>query len=392
MLGAKAGGPTRVIIDLTTAQADLGYDITVVSTNQDFPAKTLVDEIEVRAQFVSNIQVFLFPVEFVPLLVSLKMGRWLKSNVCKFDIVHVHGCYRYPTTMTARHARLSRVPYIIRPHGNFDPFLINKSSRSVLLKRVYEQLFDFPNFRKASGIHCTANEELQTVNQLNFGAPGFVIPNGVNWSSYEHLPERGAFRARLGVPQNAPLILFLGRINLKKGLDLLIPAFAQLRRQYPLARLVIAGPDNEGYGARVRTMIDEENIRDAVIFTGAIFGQDIQSAYQDSDLFVLPSYGENFGMTVIEAMACGTPVLVSDQVNIFEDVVASGAGLAVPCEVQPLAAAMIELIGDHARRSAMAARARPWIKAHYVWSSIARGLDERYRSIMQQPGISPHGA
>ncbi len=392
MLGPKAGGPTRVIIDLTRAQANLGYEITVISTDRDLPSKTLVDEIEVRAQFDSTVEVLLFPVDFVPLLVSPKMGRWLRSNVSKFDIVHVHGCYRYPTTMTARIARLSGVPYIIRPHVNFDTFLFNKSSRSVLLKRVYEKLFDFPNFRKAAGIHCTANEELKVVNRLNFGAPGFVLPNGVDWSSYEHLPERGAFRARLGVPETAPLILFLGRINFKKGLDLLIPAFAQLSRRYPSAKLVIAGPDNEGYGALVRAMIETESIRHAVIFTGPIYGQDIQVAYQDGDLFVLPSYGENFGMSVIEAMACGTPVLISDQVNIFEDVVASGAGIAVPCQVQPLAAAMLELMDDEARRAAMASRARPWIKAHYVWSSIARGLDERYRTAMRQQGMSLHGA
>jgi glycosyltransferase involved in cell wall biosynthesis len=386
MVGPKAGGPTRVLMDMTKAQAGLGYEVTVISTDRDLPSSSNVDQSLIRAQFAPAIRVLLFPVEFAPLLVSSAMGHWVKAHIQGFDIVHVHGCYRYPATMAARIARLRKVPYIIRPHGTFDPFLINKSSKSVWLKRLYELMFDFPNLRKAGGVHCTSVEELRTIDALKLGAPGFVVSNGVDWSIYEHLPARGGFRARLGIAPEVTLLLFLGRINFKKGLDLLIPAFALLRQHHPAAKLLIAGPDNDGYGAQVRGMVAAAELADAVIFSDAIFGRDVLGAYQDSDLFVLPSYGENFGMTVIEALACGTPVLISDKVNIFEDVVASGSGVASPCEVMPLANAMIELMGDPARRAAMAACARPWVEANFAWSSIVRLLDTQYREVIQNHG------
>jgi glycosyltransferase involved in cell wall biosynthesis len=384
MVGANAGGPTRVLIDMTKAQVALGYNVNVITTDRDLPSMKRVDKAEIRKQFAPQVRLLFFPVDFIPLLVSFQMGRWLKENISSFDIVHVHGCYRYPATMTARAARLGKVPFIIRPHGTFDPFLMNKSSKSVLLKRLYEKMFDFPNFRKASGIHCTSNEELNSLRNLNFGSNAFVVPNGVDWSIYEHMPRPGSFRSLFLIEPNAPLLLFLGRLNFKKGLDLLIPAFAMLIRQCPEALLVIAGPDNEAYGTRVREMVAAAGLEDQVIFTGPIYGQDILAAYQDSDLFILPSYGENFGMTVIEALAAGTPVLISDKVNIFEDVVASGAGVAVSCMAEPLAGAMIDLINDPIKRAAMAKAARPWVKTNFAWSSIVKDLDFHYRNVLER--------
>jgi glycosyltransferase involved in cell wall biosynthesis len=384
MVGANAGGPTRVLIDMTKAQVALGYNVTVVTTDRDLPSTKGVDEAEIRKQFAPEVRLLFFPVDFRPLLVSFRMGRWLNANISSFDIVHVHGCYRYPATMTARAARLANVPFIIRPHGTFDPFLINKSSKSVFLKRLYEKMLDFPNFRRASAIHCTSNEELHSIQNLNFGSNAFVVSNGLDWSIYEHMPERGSFRSRFLIEPEIPLLLFLGRLNFKKGLDLLIPAFAMVRHQCPKAQLVIAGPDNEGYGKIVHKMVVAAGLEDHVIFTGQIYGQEILAAYQDSDLFVLPSYGENFGMTVIEALAAGTPVVISDKVNIFEDVVASGAGIAVSCMVEPLAGAMIDLINDPTKRAVMAKAARPWVKAKFAWSSIVRDLDFQYLNVLER--------
>src|SRR5690606_8058113 len=217
-------------------------------------------------------------------------------------IVHVHGLYRFPPTYAAWQARQQGVPYIIRPHGSLDPYLYDKSTAgSVWLKRLYERWFDLPNLNAASAIHYTAEEERKRAAFLRLRAPSFVVPNGLEWREYAELPRRGALRAKLGLG-DAPVVLFLGRLHFKKGLDLLIPAFETLRGRVPEAQLVIAGPENDQYGRLVRQWVAARGLGAAVHFVGPLFERDVVQAYVDADVFALPSYTENFGMTVVEAM------------------------------------------------------------------------------------------
>ena len=132
-------------------------------------------------------------------------------------------------------------------------------------------------------------------------------------------PPRVTFASELRLNDQTPLVLFLGRINFKKGLDLLVPAFGRVVQKHPDARLAVVGPDNEGYGLKVRRWCEEQGIQDKVFFVDHLGFEKVKEAYVDADVFVLPSYTENFGLTVVEAMACGTPVVISDQVNIWRE-------------------------------------------------------------------------
>ena len=130
----------------------------------------------------------------------------------------------------------------------------------------------------------------------------------------------------------------------RRGLDLLVPAFARLAQKDTM--LVIAGPDNDGYGDKVRQMVAENKLEDRVIFAGMLYGADRVAALADADLFCLPSYQENFGIAVVEALAAGTPAIISDQVNLFADVLEAEVGGAVPCKVEPLVAELDRWLGD----------------------------------------------
>jgi glycosyltransferase involved in cell wall biosynthesis len=388
-IAKNSGGPTRVLVDMTRAQIKIGYDVTVIASDRDNPATQLVDREAIKSLFEDNVEMFLFPVNFHQLLISSSMLRWLQKNIEKFDLVHIHGSYRFPPTIAGIVARWHRVPFVIRPHGNLDPFLLKRSSKSVALKRVYEKLFDFPNFRAASAIHYTAEDEYNRAASLNFKGPHFIVPNGLNWDEYETLPSPGAFRARLRIGPEVPLVLFLGRLNFKKGLDLLIPAFAQVVQRIPDAKLAIVGPDTEGYGATVRQMVLQDGLNGNVYFVDALTGKSVREAYVDADLFVLPSYTENFGMTVIEALACATPVVISDQVNIYPEVEKSRGGIIVPCDRARLASALNELLQQPGKLKEMGASGRPWAEAHYAWSSVVRRLDQEYRTIIELHGRTP---
>jgi glycosyltransferase involved in cell wall biosynthesis len=380
-LAPSYGGPTRVLSELVPVQVESGHQVTVCTTDRDYPAHKHLPESFLKHTFPKPVQVRAFGVEFTPLMISLKMGNWLRHHLIHFDVVHIHGLYRFPCTYAAFQSRWQGIPHVIQPHGSLDPFLYERSTQHVWLKRVYERWFDLPNLNGADALHFTAVEERERTAFLKLRAPSFIVPNGIEWSLYNELPVRGALRSRWNL-DDVPLVLFLGRLHLKKGLDLLIPAFDALRRRVPDAQLVIIGPENDDYGQKVRGWVKERDLEACVHFLGTLEGRDVVQAYVDADVFVLPSYTENFGMTVAEAMACGLPVVISDQVNIHADVTHSGAGLVTRCNVDEVTEAMDVLLKDPALRVNMGEAGRSFVQATYTWPRVVEALTREYEQVI----------
>ena len=380
-LSKNFGGTTTVLHDLVIAQCATGLDVDVVSTNVDAPRGVLpiapnrfIEYHGARMRYCS--------VEFRPLLFSRDLKRYIDQNIARYDIVHIHGLYRFPPTYAAWQARRQGVPYVITPHGALDPYLYARSSSGKLgFKRLYERWFDLPNLHSAGAIHYTAEEERERASFLNLRAPSFVVPNGLDWSQYDALPARGALRARLGLGE-APLVLFLGRLHFKKGLDLLIPAFDALRQRVPGVQLVIAGPENDDYGEKVRGWVRERALDAAVHFVGPLQGAEVVQAYVDADVFALPSYTENFGMTVAEAMACALPVVISDQVNIHAEITGAGAGLVTRCDADEVTEALETLLNDANRRKTMGEAGRRLVQARFTWPVIVDALTVEYERVI----------
>lgn len=375
------GGPQTVLHSLVGAQVTAGHAVDVISTNVDAPDGVLsitpnvfVELDRARWQHCS--------VEFRSLLFSRSFRNCIKRFISRYDIAHIHGLYRFPPTYAAWQARRRGVPYIIRPHGSLDPYLYDKSTAgSVFLKRLYERWFDLPNLHAAGAIHYTAEEERERAAFLNLRAPSFVVPNGLDWGHYRELRARGALRARWGLGV-APMVLFLGRLHFKKGLDLLIPAFDTLRQHMPDVQLVIAGPENDDYGQKVRGWVRERALDAMVHFVGPLHGADVVQAYVDADVFVLPSYTENFGMTVAEAMACALPVVISDQLNIHAEVAGAGAGLVTNCDAGEIAQALEVLLREDERRRAMGEAGRRLVQQRYTWPAIVDALTQEYERVI----------
>ena len=378
-----SGGPTSVLRALTAAQVAAGLQVAVCTSDRDNPSNRALDAGILRQLLVAEVDLQVFACEWSGPMLSLAMRRWLRAHIADFDLVHVHGLYRFPSTYAAWLARRRGVPVVIRPHGNLDPFLHRQSSRSVLLKRLWERWFDLPNLHGAAAIHYASEDERERAAFLKLRAPAFVVPNGLDRARFASLPARGAFRAQLGIGE-APLVLFLSRINFKKGLDLLVPAFARVRARYPDAVLAIVGPDNEGYGAKVRGWVAEHRLQDAVRFVEHLEGEAVLQAYVDADVFALPSYTENFGMVVAESLACGTPVVISDQVNIHGEVAAAGAGLVTRCDAGEVAEALCVLLADAPRRVAMGAAGRALVQRKWTWDVVAGQLTAEYEKVIAQ--------
>jgi len=373
------GGPVKACKELCASLASTGENITIYTTNLNYPAGHLDVPLNIKIR-QDGYNVWYFPIQFSPYIVSWGLARALKENIKKYDLIHIHGLYRFPQAVAAYYARTYNVPYLIRPHGSLDPFLFNHK-RHRISKRLYEHLIENRNLNAASALHFTTSEEMQLVQPLKLKAPGIVIPNGLDSGKYTNLPPFGRFRRKYKIV-DAKIILHYGRINFKKGLDILIKAFAEISRMREDVLLVIAGPDNEGYRSQVEKWITEEGISSKVVFTGMLQGDDALEALRDADIFALPSYTENFGIAVVEAMASGLPVVISDKVNIWSEVRDAGAGLVTSCNEKEVAEALIKLLDDAKKRETMGNAGKILVREKYGWDAIVKELCSTYKSIL----------
>ncbi len=272
-----------------------------------------------------------------------RISHFCRSRLADFDVVHVYGLYDLIGPHVAWHCRRRQLPYVIEPLGMFGPKV-----RSLLKKRVYHQVLGRQLFGGAGAIVVTSEHERQEL--LRGGVPQSKVllrRNGIDLSEFESLPNRGAFRAKLGISATEPLALFMGRLSFIKGLDVLIQAFAQANTQ---ARLVIAGPD-DGDGCReaIGRLIVSLSLERRVSILPPVYKAEKLEALVDADLFVLPSIYESFGNVAAEAVACGTPVLVTEGCGIAP-LIANGAGVVTSCSVEGLAIALRRLLTDDSLR------------------------------------------
>lgn len=262
-------------------------------------------------------------------------NKWLRS----FDIVHIYGTYDLLGPIVARACRHSGIPYLIEPLGMFRPLV-----RNLALKSLYRRLLGESVVRGAARLVATSLQERREL--IEEGIPPEKITIRRNGIELPKLPWPGTFRRQWKIPQNALLVLFLGRLVTKKSPELLLEAFARWRRSSSVAQpsiLVFAGPpENATYIQKLEAEVKRLGLGGAVLFTGALYGDVKWSALVDADIFVLPSQNENFGNAAAEAVACGTPVVVTDQCGIAP-LIEGRAGLIIAHQCEALVRALHRL-------------------------------------------------
>jgi glycosyltransferase involved in cell wall biosynthesis len=264
------------------------------------------------------------------------LSRYLRARLQNFDVVHIFGLYDLLGARVAGACRERKIPYVVEPIGMFAPIV-----RNVWLKRLYHRLLGRELLAGASALIATSEQE-----QAELAAGGLPMEkivlrrNGVEFP--EQFPPGGSFRNTLHISPEAKLILFLGRLSKKKSPDLLLNAFAMLEASN-LLHLAFVGPDEAGMRARLEAMAGQLGIPSRVHFCGPLEGEAKWAAYRDADVFVLPSQNENFGNSAAEAVAAGTPVVVTEQCGIAP-LLANVAGLVVRHDQNDLAHAIDDLL------------------------------------------------
>jgi glycosyltransferase involved in cell wall biosynthesis len=255
-----------------------------------------------------------------------KLDGWLNANYERFDGVIVNGVWQYHG-VAARKALAGRKPYVVFAHGMLDPYFKTRYPLKHLKKLVYWILQEHRNLNSAHAV-CFTSEEEKRVAAVGFPFRhfrGVVVPYGTMGPSGDPAALQKAFFEAYPELEGKEYLLFLGRIHPKKGCDLLLEAFAKVAK--PGLRLVIAGPDETGWGAELKALATGLGIADRITWTGMLRGDAKWGAFYAAAAFILPSHQENFGIAVADALACGLIPLISDKVNIAQDVAADGAGI-----------------------------------------------------------------
>lgn len=404
------GGPSQMVRGLSSALAQLDTEVTVLTTDangdvDEAPLAVPLGQPVVRDGYET---LYFRCAPFRRYKFSPALLRWLWQNAPDYDIAHIHALFSPVSTAAATLCRWRQLPYLMRPLGTLDPADLRKKKQ---FKALYAALLERPNLAGAAAIHFTSELEAKVSERFGVTTPDLVLPLGVclppigddkggggafqGDSTSNSMPSRAlaqtAIRQRFDIPEGQPLLLFMSRIDPKKGFDVLLPALSNLQQQGQPFHLLLCGanPQDRAYEARIHEQIQAAPWAQQATVTGFISGELKRQLLAAADVFVLPSYYENFGIAVAEAMAAGLPVVISDQVHIWPTIQASEAGWVVPVDVEALTAALKEALVDSQVRSHRGQNARQCAQAHYSWDAIAQRLLNHYQQIIRTAPRKP---
>ncbi|MDL2337345.1 MAG: glycosyltransferase [Pseudomonadota bacterium] len=307
-----------------------------------------------------------------------RLDRWLRRNARDYDALVVHGLWQFHGLAVWRALRGGPVPYFLYPHGMLDPWFKHAYPTKHLKKSLYWRLVESRVVNDAAAVLFTATEEASLAAQTfkNYRAKPAVIGYGIVVGDTARLGSAEAFAQARPETRGKRNVLFLGRLHPKKGGDLLIEAFAQAAVGDASLHLVMAGPDDgAGTGAAWKNLADRWGVADRITWTGMLAGDAKWSAIQAADVFALPSHQENFGIAVVEALALGVPVLISDKVNIWREIVNDGAGFAESDTLEGTVTALRRWLAlDAEQRTLMKMHAVACYQQHFHMASAAQRL------------------
>jgi glycosyltransferase involved in cell wall biosynthesis len=373
-LAARTGGPAVAAVEFARVASQHGIESAILSTEAAYPMQTRKGraiEADELVEGADGVFVRLFPLRRpYRLAYSPKLRAGLRRAVRWYDVVHIHSLYLDPQRAAAKEARRQGIPYIVSPHGALDPWLRRRGrARKAVAGLVWQRRM----LQRAAALHFTTEDEARLAGDVAPGVPHVIVPLGIDWSTFQQLPSPAEYGP-------GPVVLALGRLAAKKGLDVLIRSFAKAGRRFTDARLVIAGPDDEGLQPGLEAIAEREGVAGRVVFPGMLRGSDKLAALAAADVWALASHTENFGIAVMEALAAGVPTVISSAVNLAGEIERAGAGLVTETRPEAFAGALAYLLEDGGRRKEYGERGRQFAK-QYDWDAVAPRICRMYEGL-----------
>ena len=375
VLYASSGGPAAVVRSISKELAKR-HELTVYTTNaldQRRGFNTYPFKVESNGYEIVYFPRILASYGFN---ISPSMAIALQKTLPQYDVVHLHSWRHFQDLIVHHYAKKYDIPYVLQAHGSIARVMAKQR-----LKWIYDVFFGYRLLKDASKV--IALNPIEAEQYRGMGVPRekiAIIPNGIDLSEYASLPPRGCFRKKFGLDKNEKIVLYLGRIHEIKGIDILVRAFANILHELDDVRLVIVGP-NDGYLGEIEALIKALQIEDTVLISGPLYGVAKLEAYVDADVYVLPSRYEIFGNTVLESVACGTPVILTESCGIaecFRDKV----GLVVKNNSPPhLEEALLEMLINRKRQKIFKENCKIVIQKFNISETVAK-LEEVYKEII----------
>lgn len=369
----SAGGVVNAAYQIAKKQVEMGHNVTVFTTDSCKERLSLNKHYDVD---VDGIKVYYFKnlsnsiknklTIDTPISLPFKLRKMIKN----FDIIHIHEHRHSLAIATHRYAKKNNIPYVLQAHGSVLPFFQKEG-----LKEIFDKLWGFDILYDASKVFALT--EVEKSQYLKMGVKEekiAIVPLGINIEEYSKLPPRGNFKSKYNISPDEQLILFLGRIHEIKGLDLLIESFAKLKTEN--VKLAIVGGDY-GFLDKVNQLISKYSLEDKVVFPGVLVGLKKHEALIDCDIFVMPSRYESFTTSGLEAMACGKPLVLTEN-NHIHDWVDQNVGLVSKFDVESLANSLDELLNNKELQHSFGNRGIELIQRKYNWNIIVEQIKELY--------------
>lgn len=377
----EAGGPTRNTYEIVSYLLKQDYNIDVYSTNyyvkehKEIVCNSPTNVDGATVHYFENFKRF-HNIKFIPPFPLFSIP-YIAKTIQNYDIIHIH---EYPilSLIVSYFAKKHDIPYVFQARGSLD---------ALMCKHKFYSHFANPMITSAAKVIALQEKEKHQYLELGVDAKNVeIIPNGVDVEYYSKLPNRGEFRKKYSISDDTNVILFLARLHQTKGVDFLIRSYSAFLKKYPSEDviLVIAGPDVDGYKSELENLILScKNITEnKILFTGALFDTDKKQAFVDADIYAFPSYLEGLPTSLLEACACGKPVVISPETNMREPVERWGCGIVVSHTEEEYADALYTLVSDCHLRLIMGLSAREMVLSEFDNNKVMERINGLYQEIL----------
>ena len=367
------GGPTVAVSELASELARQGVNCEIVTTRG---YRVGIDQISSPGVPIYSFDTG-FPARFWTAY-SPELSRFLNENADRFDLIHIHQVWHYPVYAAFRSARKNKLPCVLTIRGELSDWGLRQKA---LKKRIYRLVLLDRMLQNVSMLHALTRAEKDLVVKLGYETPVVVAPNGIETAPFEALPAPAEFINRFPVLKGKRIILFLGRLHAKKGLDILARSFSTIAKRFEDVVLLVVGPNKFGTQEKMEAILSSEDLLGRTVFTGLLTGEDKLAAFSCADLFVLPSHSEGFANAVLEAMAARLPVVITKGCE-FPEVSEHEAGLIVESDEGPITEAISLLLSNAVLCKRMGQQGHKLVTKRYSWQATAAIMVNLYQALV----------
>jgi glycosyltransferase involved in cell wall biosynthesis len=354
-----------------------GVEVDVATTDDDGPGRHLSGTLASQPDCRNGYRVFHFHKQTEFYKASLPMAKWLLNHARLYDVAHVHALFSFSSLAAGMAARNAGLPYVMRPLGVLNQW--GMKNRRRWLKNLSFRCLERPMLQRAAAIHYTSEQEKNEASVLGLSAPQVVIPLGIDLAPFDQLPAAELFHQAFPMTRDQQVVLFLSRLDQKKGVELLLEAFSRLRESR--LKLVIAGGGEDTYVRKLHEKARDLSLQDRVVWTGPVSGNLKLAAFRAASLFVLPSSSENFGIALLEAMASGLPCISTKGVALAAESAGENAVRLSETNPEALERCMRDLLHDKQAAGLTGQIAAKLARQRYSLDAMGSALSALYDKI-----------